>query len=237
MDSTVRLWIDLNWDNVPAGLQRVPITVKGAHGQKVTVHLVVRNEPLYADEVKDRFIESNRAIAMEAEHFSRAVDAPPVCWQVIPDLGRTLSGVTIMPVTGPPQSAAGDSPRLEYDVYVRDTGQVTVKAYLSPGLNFYEQQGLRYGISFDDDPVQIVNMHEGRTFQDWERSVSDNITLGISQHALTRPGGHVLKFWAVDAGVVLQRLVIETGPVPASYLGPPESCRGPVLLPAVKGRP
>ena len=143
--------------------------------------------------------------------------------------------MTIMPVTASQQAAAGDSPRLEYEVYIRDKGLVTVKAYLSPTLNYYAHQGLRYGISFDDEPVQIVNMHEGRTLQDWERSVSDNITLGVSRHTLTRPGGHVLKFWAVDAGVVLQRIVIETGPVPATYLGPPESGRG--LAPAAKGRP
>ncbi len=235
VDSTVRLWIDIDWNKVPEGVQRVPIRVKGAYGQKVTVQLLVRNEPLHADEVKDRFIENNHVIAMEAEHYSRAVDATPVCWQVIPGLGRTLSGMTIMPVTASQQAAAGDSPRLEYEVYIRDKGLVTVKAYLSPTLNYYAHQGLRYGISFDDEPVQIVNMHEGRTLQDWERSVSDNITLGVSRHTLTRPGGHVLKFWAVDAGVVLQRIVIETGPVPATYLGPPESGRG--LAPAAKGRP
>ena len=45
----------------------------------------------------------------------------------------------------------------------------------------------------------------------------------VSQHTLARPGAHVLKFWAVDPGVVLQKLVISAGDLPQTYLGPPES--------------
>ena len=80
-----------------------------------------------------------------------------------------------------------------------------------------------HAISFDDEPPQIINMHEQKVFQDWEESVSTNTTVEISKHTLSEPGTHVLKFWMVDPGVVLQKLVIETGVVKPSYLGPPES--------------
>jgi hypothetical protein len=98
-----------------------------------------------------------------------------------------------------------------------------VSAYLSPTLNFINEQGLRYGVSFDDEPIQVINMHAGKTHNDWQESVSNNITIMTSDHNLKSPGKHILKFWAIDPGVVLQKLVISTGDVRPSYLGPPES--------------
>ena len=57
----------------------------------------------------------------------------------------------------------------------------------------------------------------------WERNTSDNVNLTSTTHVISEPGRHVLKFWMVDPGVVLQRLVVHRGELPASYLGPPES--------------
>jgi hypothetical protein len=147
----------------------------------------------------------------------------PIKWQRIPDLGRTLSAMTPMPVTSPPQTPEGNGARLEYQIHFFSKGEVKVKAHLSPTLNFHNNQGLRYAVSFDDAPPQIVNMHANKTFQDWEESVRNNVTVEISKHVLNEAGKHVLKFWMVDPGVVLQKLVIETGEVKPSYLGPPES--------------
>jgi hypothetical protein len=52
-------------------------------------------------------------------------------------------------------------------------------------------------------------------------------TLNVSE-----PGYHTLKFRMVDAGIVLEKLVVSQGPLPSSYLGPPESYRNP--LPAAQ---
>lgn len=44
-----------------------------------------------------------------------------------------------------------------------------------------------------------------------------------STHVVEDIGYNVLKFWMVDPGVVLQTLIVNTGGVKPSYLGPPES--------------
>jgi len=100
---------------------------------------------------------------------------------------------------------------------------IKVKAYLSPTLNFHNTQGLRYAVSFDDEPPQIINMHTRNGNQVWEEWVASNINICESDHTIKKPGVHTLKYWLVDAGVVVQKFVIETGKVKPSYLGPPES--------------
>lgn len=45
------------------------------------------------------FTEVNGYVSIEAEHFTKAVTTPQIKWQVIPNLGRTLSAVEAYPVT------------------------------------------------------------------------------------------------------------------------------------------
>ena len=107
--------------------------------------------------------------------------------------------------------------------FLANSGVARVNAYLSPTLNFQGTNGLRYGISFDDEIPQIINLHEDSSDKAWDSWVSNNINLKTSTHAIWRSGSHVLKFWMVDSGVVLQKIVIDMGGVKSSYLGPPES--------------
>jgi len=58
---------------------------------------------------------------------------------------------------------------------------------------------------------------------DWEKVVGDNARYANSTHTLENPGCHTLKFWMIDPGVVLQKIVVDLGGVQPSYLGPPES--------------
>ena len=57
--------------------------------------------------------------------------------------------------------------------------------------------------------------------------MEDSVRKVMSTHTVEGVGYHVLKFWMVDPGVVLQKLVVNLGGVKPSYLGPPESYRGP----------
>ncbi len=229
VDIEQRLEVEVNWQEAPAGKHSIPITITGPGGMEVVVCALINNPDSPKPEQVKGFVESNGYISVEAEHYTLAVDAPAVKWQIIPDLGKTLSAITPFPVTSPEQSPGGNSPHLEYKINVFDSGKVKISAYLSPTLNFQSTRGLRYGVSFDDETPQIVNIHEGDTIPDWKyprswnEAVANNIKITVSEHVLQKPGEHILKFWMVDPGIVLQKLVVETGEVKPSYLGPPES--------------
>ncbi|MEP6493469.1 MAG: glycosyl hydrolase 115 family protein [bacterium] len=219
-----RIAVSVDWKRAPFGDHKVPIIVTGPNGAHITAQAAVSNPASPKRDSIVGFVEGGGYVSMEAEHYTRAVSLGVINWQRIPDLGRTVSGVTPSPVTAPSQTPGGVSPHLEYRVFLFDSGAVTVKAYLSPTLNFSgSKDGLRYAVSFDDQPPVIINAQADTTTRAWEKIVADNIALSSSTHTVPQSGEHVLKFWMVDPGVVLQKIVIETRDIAPSYLGPPES--------------
>jgi len=232
VDKQVRLHVRIQWDQVPAGSHTASIKLTGSEGTEVTVQAVVQYP---ADPRRDQvagFVEGNGVVSMEAEHYSRAVDSDGVHWLRVPDLSRTLSGMITTPVTAPSDQPQGNSPRLEYDMVLFSTGEVTVEAYFCPTQDYIGEHGIRYGISMDNEAPQIVNINAMDTVPDWKYppswndAVMQNIKKTTSRHVIKKPGPHTLKFWRVDPGLVLQKIVVNTGGLQPSYLGPPESFRG-----------
>jgi hypothetical protein len=218
-----RVLVSVDWKKAPTDKQKTPITITGANGKKVAVYAVVNNPATPKPEQIKSFVEGNGYVSVEAEHYTRAVDSKSIKWKVMPDLGRTSSAVTTFPVTAESGAPKGNSPHLEYKVRLFNSGKVKLKVYICPTLNFHNTEGLKYAVSFDDAPPKIVNLHKDTSLQAWEKWVSDNIIETESEHNIGKPGEHVLKFWFVDSGVVLQKLVVDTGGLKPSYLGPPES--------------
>lgn len=171
------------------------------------------------------FYEANGYVSMEADHFTKAINTNGITWTILPDHGKTGSSVTAFPVTAPAQTPGNNAPHLKYEVYVYDTGAVKVNCYFSPTLNFHNTpEGLQYAISIDDEQPQIISINkEDRNVRTWENWVANNIIIKTSPHNISTTGKHVLKFWMVNPGVVLQKLVIDFGGVKPSYLGPPET--------------
>jgi hypothetical protein len=226
-----RLWVSIDWGNAPQGKADGSVKIAGA-GAEVTVKISSFNPPEPNEAELKGFAEADGYVSIEAEHYTNKVDKPPVKWQVIPDLSKTLSGMTPAPVTMKSQTPGGDNPRLEYKMYLFSTGKFEVTTYMSPTENFTTTPGLRYAISFDDEPPQVVNINKDDTVPDWKypqwwnNQVTNNIKTMTTMHTINKPGEHILKFWMVAPGIVLQKIVVDTGGVKPSYLGPPESFRG-----------
>jgi hypothetical protein len=130
-------------------------------------------------------------------------------------------------VTATDQKPGGNAPHLLYEVYVYDTGKVKLNAYFSPTLNFYNtEQGLQYAMSIDDETPQIlsINSEDRNTGAGiWNNWVSNNIIIKTTNHTISKPGKHIVRYWMVNPAVVLQKIVLDFGGVKQSYLGPPET--------------
>jgi len=219
--SEQRIWINVNWQKAPKGVSQVPMTITGTNGDKVTIEALI-NKILPLNTTG--FNENNGYVSIEAEHYTKAINSTDAKWLRIPDYGRTLSGMMPSPVTAKKQEPGGNNPHLEYEVNLIDTGMVNVDAYISPTIDFTNSTGLHYAISIDNEQPQIININADKSEVSWNKDVSDNIKIMVSKHHISTPGRHILKYWMIDPGVVLQKIVINAGGEKPSYLGPPESC-------------
>jgi hypothetical protein len=229
IEKELRLWVTVDWTKAPAGSSSGMVMISdGASELPVKAELVNPASPK-RDSVKG-FVEAEGYVSIEASHYSKKENAGGARWSMVPDLGRTLSSMSIFPVTAKSVTPPKKSPHLEYHMYLFSKGDVEVEAILAPSLNIAPGRGLRLGISFDDETPQVITVVPKGYFvdngnRDWEESVKDNARLVKSKHTLAEPGYHKLKIWMVDPGVVLQKLVVNTGGLKPSYLGPPESYR------------
>ncbi len=221
-----RVHISLDWSRVPAGTITGAIKVSASTGESVTLNLSIFNPKKPARDSVHGFVESDGYVSMESDHYTRKVDGSSARWEKIPDYGRTGSAMSVFPVDAasvtPPQKGAC----LEYQMYLFDPIQVGLDATLAPSLNFVPGRSLRYAVSFDDQPPQIIDALEKNSVEDWSISVEDNVRISKSTHALSGAGYHTLKFCMVDPGIVLEKLLVKLGEVRPSYLGPPESYHG-----------
>ncbi|HEY5381658.1 MAG TPA: glycosyl hydrolase 115 family protein [Acidobacteriaceae bacterium] len=174
------------------------------------------------------FVESDGYVAMEAaDTWKKTADGAgtgAAQWEELPGYGETRSAMTVFPVTAESKTDSGAS--LEYRMYLYDSGEFQLEATLAPTLNFVPGRGLRFAVSVDDGPRTVVDELEHNTEKDWARAVSDGVRHVTLPLSIAASGYHTLKIWAVDPGVVLERLVVSHGAngyLRPSYLGPPES--------------
>jgi lysophospholipase L1-like esterase len=238
-----RLWVSVDWSKVPAGQATGTVKLAGA-GTEVLVNVEAFNPSAVTRDNLEGFVEANGYVSIEPEHYTRATEAGTNRWIKVSDYGRTLSGMKAWgPIDAPSANPGQDSPCLEYRLYLFTAGEVEVTAITAPTLNFIPDRGVRYAVSFDNEAPQVVTLvpagwkavGDGR--REWEKSVVDNAHFGHSKHAITQPGYHTLKVWMVDPAVVMQKLIVDLGGLKPSYLGPPESFRGPAVTRPVASRP
>ena len=166
------------------------------------------------------FVEIAGLVSLHAGHFTSKTDVPGGGWRSIPGLGRTGSAVTVLP------STLKGAPRLSYRFHVSTGGPATLRVRLLPTHPLVSGQGLRFAIALDDGQPITLAVKTGFDPKStaWKERVLSNATeVSFTFPAPLTPGTHTLHLVAVDAGVVIDKFVIDLGGLTPSYDGPPET--------------
>jgi hypothetical protein len=239
VDQDRRLWVSIDWEQIPAGEHNAEITVARPGGESVSIQLTAVRSDEFTRMNVDAFGGLTGPTAFAAEKATKNIAAGDVRWERIPDYGRGPSGMAVFPVTAKSVTPPDNSPRMEYPVFIAEAGDIQVDLLTGIALNVQPDRGVRIAVSFDDEDPQILDAFDGQSYddpskrgdpsappiRDWHTWVRDNARTLESTHHISRPGVHTLKVWMVDPGVVLERIVVHDGDCPGSYFGPPESVR------------
>jgi hypothetical protein len=170
------------------------------------------------------FEEKNAVVAMEAEHFFETKNPKNTKWTVIPDLGRTLSGIALMPYTEKTDGAS-----IKYQFKLKNNpSTVKVHFFFDSTLPF-KKGGHSVKVYFDKNDSKTIGINQDLT---WANNYSkmypaaaarlvekvETFTLPANQN-----GNYTLTIEPLDPGIVLCKIVVDNGGYEETYLKMDES--------------
>ena len=167
---------------------------------------IVANHTVPAQGFKG-FVEGDGGVSIEAAHTSRNTSVAGITWTELPNIGRTLSGITPWPRTGNNfgNFTAGTGPSVEYDFHtfnsINQAGSLTVHTFVSPSLNSMgPQQPIGVAVQLDNQTPKtmyfIPPSKPGTLPAQWSGNdgfAANSIVDVQSSWANAWPGKHTLK--------------------------------------------
>ncbi len=174
-------------------------------------------------------------ISIEAEHTWNRQDASQAQWTVIPYMGRTLSGIALMPYT-----VGTDNASLTYRFSLtQDTSltshhspltSIKVRVITKSTLDFLDKGGLMYDVAIDGGQPVSVNFNANLNEKPENiysiyyptvasRVVEKEVELPLSASQDT----HTLTLHPQDPGIVFEKIVIDLGGYQPQFLFGEES--------------
>jgi hypothetical protein len=170
------------------------------------------------------FNAKNGVVVMEAEHYFESKANKKTRWTVIPDLGRTLSGLALMPYT-----EKTDGTAIIYKMKL-DTRSDSIKVrMLFDSTLPFKKGGHNVSVSFDGGNEKTWNINDQLT---WKYNYSKMYPAGAARTVETvtilklppsADGKHVFTIRPLDPGVVLLKVIVDDGGYEQTYLKMPES--------------
>ena len=240
-----RIWVSIDWDKVPKGenkkeaplghdFQLIPPSYKVnsaidfvSADSTITVGVSVFNPKLKSLEDYKGFIEDKGFVSIHAENPTRNISGKEAKWELYEGIGYTGKVITALPRS---VSSITDldliqqnNPSLEYDFYTFNFGEVDVNIQAVPTHAIHKGRGVRCAISIDDAEPVIVDFQTFGRSEKWKQNVLKNASVQSVKQIVNKAGKHTLKIWMVDAGVMLDQILIDLGGWKSSYSFPNET--------------
>ena len=164
-------------------------------------------------------------ISIEAEHTYNRKDASSAKWTVIPYMGRTLSGISLMPYT-----SKTDQARLTYRFKTDGVKTAKVHVVTKSTLDFLDKGGLVYDLSVDGQtPINVnfnkdLNEKPENIYSKYYPTVASRVVEQVVELPLDSNSDiHTLTIHPQDPGIVFEKIIIDFGGYSKQFLFGKES--------------
>ena len=174
--------------------------------------IMPRVERLPDEMGKNVFAELNGAVVMEAEHFYEKHDGNGLSWTLIPDMGRTLSALSLQPYDLPVPQEGG--PSLTYR-FSTDNPVTRVYIIVKSTLDFQNKGGHCFRVTLDDKPV-VCNMNSKlnekpeNIYSIYYPTVARRI-IEVEADLQAPAGDHTLTISPMDPAIVVEKIAVDCG--------------------------
>lgn len=246
-----RVEVRIDWEKAPQGKSEAVLEIAQQGGQKVEVKVPVFKSAVPTGNFAFFGSLTGAEFSIPAHLYHANVAGKDAKWTFLPDLGRSVGNMGIIPVTAP-SAKVEDAAKLEYKVYLSEMGKVKLAIGILPTQDINPARGLRIAVGLDNNkPVTIdarqgfVDIFNEYTRDNLQRSkvlkalpqrsglalagarkhlrneIFDNVRWLEVELDVDKAGFHSLNVYMVDPEIVVEQIVVNPNNARPSYFGAP----------------
>ena len=159
-------------------------------------------------------------VSIEAEHTYSREDAKQAKWTIIPYMGRTLSGIALMPYTLPTDDA-----KLIYRFKADNVKTAKVHVVTKSTLDYLDKGGLKYEVAIDGCSPVCVNFNKDlnekpeNIYSIYYPTIASRVVEQVVELPIDAGKDvHSLTIHPQDPGIVFEKIVIDLGGYSKQFL-------------------
>jgi hypothetical protein len=223
----MRINVTIDWNKAPGNATFKGQVMFEGSGKQIPVSI-------YGSNIKLKnfkgFIENDGYVSIYASHYGRKKKQGNGDWQLLPGLGYTGEAIQAQVVPMKNLQQINDtgwikknSSWLEYDFYSFSGKGASAIVYSLPTHPLNNAYHMRYAVSIDDGPLEIMDFQTFGRSEEWKQNVLSNNASRKTGPKSIHPGKHTLRIYSIDPGVILDRILIDLGGLKNAYSAITES--------------
>ena len=216
-NNATRLWVAIDWNKCLKTERLSGEIVFSGVGKEIFVKLdVIQPKEL---ETYKGFVECNGQVSIFANRYTKVFSTNANGWKMNEGLGYTGTALESFVAANATvdTSLAAQAGHLVYEFYSFSNAAPNISLFTLPTHPLNKNYSMRYAVRIDDGALKIVDFKTTGRSEEWKQNVLRNNAVKTVSFPAVKPGKHTLKIYAIDPGVILDRILINFSATQKAY--------------------